>query len=470
MQPGVYVEEDPTPLVTIIGATPNLVAVVGPARGYQIHTEAVTLTGTTAVTLARLGIDIVNGFEVRASDGTLFVGDDYDIVEDDIGETGVQDDETTIARSDTSTITDGATVYVTYRYTDVDYTQPFLVNDYDTVKDVFGEPFDFSTGAILSPLSLAAKVVLENGASRVLLVATPTPLVVTREELQDGLNKLTTQPGANIVVTLPVGLTGTEGAPGDILNVIQDLEAHVTESSDNDQQYRVGIIGYEGDVTTLPLSIAAAASSKRVMLAWPNKLLFYNGFTNQVITVAGYYLAAAMAGRMSAQPPQLPLTQKQIRSFSGLPADVLNTQTVTAKNALSAGGVAVVEFDRNQRLIVRHGVSTDPSTVDTREISLVRQRDAMMRIIQDTIEATGLIGSTIDLETPARVKGVVAGCLETSVNSGLIVAYNSLLARQRTDPDPTVIEVKWQYRPAYPLNYIVAVYSLNTLTGEQTIQ
>jgi hypothetical protein len=60
---------------------------------------------------------------------------------------------------------------------------------------------------------------------------------------------------------------------------------------------------------------------------------------------------------------------------------------------------------------------------------------------------------------------VVAGALEAAVDSGIIYAYNDLKARQLTS-DPSVIEVKFQYRPSYPLNYIVIKFSINTETGE----
>jgi hypothetical protein len=463
--PGVYVEEETTPLVSIVGATPSVVGIVGPAIGYRLNTEAVTLTGTGTVTLKKLGINTVTGFEVRAADGTLYVGGDYALVQTSAGAAGTQDDPTTIARSGGSNIPSGSTVYVTYRYTDTYYAQPFEAQDYDTVKEVFGEPINLTTGAIISPLALAAKVAFENGAAKVVLVATPTPTSATREELQAGLAKLSSMPDVNIVVPLPVGLTGTEVAPGDVLNVGNDLQAHVEASSDNDKVYRVGVLGYETTVTNLPTTIASSVGSQRVMLAWPNKLLFYNGFANQVLTIAGYYLAAAYAGRMAALDPQTPLTRKQIRGFAGIPADVLATMTVATKNSWSSGGVAVAEYDRNQRLVVRHGTSTLPTSVMTREISLVRARDSMMSLISDSVDGAGLIGSTIDSETPVRIKGVIQGCLETLLASGTIAGYTGLKVRQ-TSADPTVIEVKFQYQPAYPLNYITVVFSVNALTGE----
>ncbi len=54
--------------------------------------------------------------------------------------------------------------------------------------------------------------------------------------------------------------------------------------------------------------------------------------------------------------------------------------------------------------------------------------------------------------------------LEHAVLTGTIVAYTGLAVRQRS-LDPTVIEVKFSYLPAYPLNYIVISFSVNVATG-----
>lgn len=462
--PGVFVEEDSSsPLVTIVGVSPAVVGIVGPAIGYLTHVEAVVLTGTTAHQLAKQGVN-TSSVEVRAADGTLYTGSDYVVAQSETGAAGTADNWTTLTRSGGSTITSGATVYVTYHYTDTTYNQPYEANDYDTVKEVFGEPLNLTTGAIISPLSMAAKLSFDNGAARVVLVATPTPGSASRAELSAGTARLSSRPDVNIIVPLPVGLTGTEVSPGDVLNVGTDLKSYVESAADN-KIYAVGVLGYETTITNLPTSIAGAVSSERVMLAWPNKMQFYNGFANQILTVAGYYLAAALAGQMAARPVQTPLTHKLVRGFAGLPPDILAAETISQKNIWSAGGVAVIEPDRHQNLVVRHGVSTNPASVLTREMNLTRAKDAMMQLIADTIDAAELIGSTIDAETPLRIKGVVAGCLSTAVNSGVIESYETPKVRQ-SSLDPTVIEVKFRYKPSYALNYIVVSFSINTATGE----
>lgn len=475
--PGVYIEEETTPVVAALGIAPTVVALVGPSVGYRTHTEAVTLTGTAAVALAKSGIfgpaapTHGTAFVVSAADGTAYDAADFAFVAQ-AGPDGniatTQDNTATIARAGGSAITDGETVYVSYRYQDAAYNTPLRVQDYDDVKEAFGEPLDLAAGTVLSPLSLAARIALENGASQLVLVATTgSASATTRTELQAALAKVAALYDVNVVVPLPVGVTGTALAPADTQNVVADLKAHV-DSASADGYFRIGVIGMETTVTVDPIAIAEGVASSRVMLAWPNRLSYYNGLANQTLELAGYYLAAAYAGQLSALDIQVPLTRKTIRGFAGLPSAVVQSMTKAQKDAWSAAGVAVTEVARDNRLVVRHGTSTNRANVNTREISLTRARDAMVRLIEDTNERAELIGLAIDAETPVRVKGVVQGCLETAVTTGIIVGYKDLKVRTRS-VDPSVIEVKFEYQPAYPLNYIVISFSINTQTGETTL-
>lgn len=472
--PGTYIEEETTSLVSVFGVSPTVIGIVGPAVGYRSFTEAVTLTGNTPVALTKLGVfppaNVTHGasFVVAAADGTAFTNTtDFTVAVGpgaDASASATLDNTTTIARAGAG-IPEGATVYVTYRYQDAAYYAPFRAQDYDDVKDAFGEPLNLVTGAILSPLSLAAKVAFENGAREVVLVPTlGTASGVTTANLSAAIATLDSLPDVNVVVPLPVGITGTAAAPGDLPVVGASLAASLVSGA-NSSLYRVGILGFERTVTADPGVLSASFRSARVMLAWPNRLNYYNGFNNTTIEVSGYYLAAAYAGRMAAQEVQIPLTKKQIRGFSGIPASVLQTMTATQKNTWSAGGVAVAEVDRNSRLIVRHGVSTAVENINVREISLTRAKDAVVNLLQETMDRSDLIGQPIDAEMPIRIKGVVSGVLETVVGLGTIVAYQNLKVRQRSI-DPSVIEVRFQYRPAYPLNYVVISFSINTQTGE----
>lgn len=466
--PGVYVEETVAPLATTVGVQPSVVAIVGPSRGYRTGIDTVVLNGTSAVPLSELGINPTTGFTVTDALGNTYSTGDYTLVVGggaDASTLTTQDNTLTIARSGGSTIPNGATVYVRYRFTDAEFFDPLVANDFDSVQDSFGPPLDLATGNIISPVTLAARLAFENGAPQVVVVPTTgSGATTTRSQLADAYERLTGYHQVNLVVPLPVGLTGTEVSPGDILNVGSDLKASI-DAEAREGNFRIGILSFDTGVTVDPETAAASFASSRIMLAWPNRMSFYNGQTNSVIEVAGYYLAAAMAGRFAGQPVQMPLTKKQIRGFSGIAPAVLQTMSTSQKNAWSAAGIAVAEIDRQNRIIVRHGISTDPTNVNTREVSLTRARDALVALVRDTTEGNSLIGTPIEADTPGRVKGIVAGALETAKAAVIIIDYLNLKVRQRS-LEPSIIEVKFEYRPAYPLNYILIVFSINTTTGE----
>lgn len=465
--PGVYIEEDLSSMVTVTGVAPTVVAIVGPSVGYRTHSESMLLTGTASVALATLGIDQTS-VSVVGADGTVYVaGTDYTLlqtagVDGNVGE--VADDPTQISRVDGGAIPDGGLVYVSYHYTDANYLTPLRTRNFSDVQDAFGPPIDLNTGAIVSPLSFAAQIAFENNANELVLVPTAGSAdSVTRTQLTDAYAKLASFYDVNVIVPLSVGITGTQAQPGDTINVGSDLNSFLSTSA-NDGLFRVGILGFSNDATLEPIAALSNFQSRRMVLAWPNRLNYYNGYKNQTIEVSGYYLAAAYAGRIASLPVQMPLTKKQINGFSGFPMTMAQQMSITQKNTWSSAGVAVTEASRTGQLTVRHGTTTDRSNIQTRELSLVRAKDALVELIQQTMDSAGLIGTYIDADTPTRIKGVITGCLEAAKGSEVIIDYSNLAIRTLST-DPSVLQVKFQYKPAYPLNYIVVAFSIDTSTG-----
>lgn len=462
--PGVFVEEDLSTLVSVAGIQPTVVAVVGPGRGYRLGDDTLLMDDDAGVPLSGHGVD-TGTVVVTGTDGTVHaLTTDYTLAPDAIDNT-----ITNVLRVDAAGIDPLDTVFVTYQYTDADYYNPLRVFDFDDVTAAYGASLDLTTGAILSPISFAAKIAFDNGCRELVMVATTgdVDIDVDPADLIAAYAKLDAVQDVNIVVPLPVGITGSEGTPGDVITVATDLETHLVNAA-SDGLFRIGVVGYETTVSVLPTTIASGVANKRVVLAWPNVLRYYHGFTNTTTDVSGYYLAAAYAGRLAFNPVQMPLTKKVIRGFNGFSAATMQAMTVTQKNAWSSGGVAVTEVTRTNNLSVRHGVTTDMTNANSREISLVRARDALIELVQSTVDASNLVGSWIDGDTPGQVKSVVAGALEAAVSTSLVVSYINLKSRQLLG-DPSVIEVKFQYKPAYPLNYIVISFSINTETGETNL-
>lgn len=481
--PGVYVDSNAIPTIAPPGIDPTVVCLIGEGIGYHTYTESVSFANASSVVLSKQGIDVssivVSGVvtDPQAAGQTLpytFAPDtqgnpqDYSTTVD--ASAGVDATVTTLARTSTGKIeTDNPQVTVSYHYTDADYHALHAFDDYDTFVGVYGQALDPTTGAIQSPLSLAAQIAMENGANYLYAIALSGQGALSQQFI-DAYGLLASNFDANVVVPLLKGFTGATAISG----IMQSLKGMV-EADARDGTRRMLMLGadqaYNPTISDLS-TLASTIGSPRAVLAWPNQLKAYNGVLNQDIVLDGYYLAAALAGMLAARNPEMPLTRKYPSSFSGIPAAVAQTFTKNNKNLLSSSGVCVAELDRNGRLVIRHGVTTDfAGGVIAREISLIRAQDALYNVVQETLENSGLIGVPITNETGLRVKSVVSGVLEFAQTRGLIFDYSSLKVRQQNPPsgDPTVIEVKFAYKPSYPLNYILVSFTIDTSTGDTSL-
>ena len=474
--PGVYIEETESTLVSLVGVPPTIVALVGPARGYQINTERLVL-GATPITLAKQGIDATSVTVSYSATGVFLDAAEFEVAK--VGVSTEQDYETTIAATEFVVVAD-AVVFVTYQYTDPSYYTPRTFRNFEDVKDVFGEPLNTSFPVagetyvpVVSPLSLGAMVAIQNGATDlVLCAATPPPVEAATDAakstaralaLKEAYLKIESNPAVNVVVPITTGILEADAG-----TVISDLHGHITTGF-QEGLFRFGIWGFDAAVTIAPDLListnltAQTTSDRRLMEAYasPGGLNMYSGPSNSTFAVGHSFLAAGYAGRMQALPIQQSLTKQVIVGFSGIAGTPLPN---SLKNQYSAAGVAVVEQDRFSRLTVRHGVTCDPSNINTREASVVRARDGLVRSLQESTSNSGLIGAPLDEDLLLSVKSNVQGVLESAVSDEVIIAYSGLTLRQ-TLADPSVVEVKFAYKPAYPLNYIVISFSIDMSNG-----
>lgn len=482
--PGVYVESASQTVVTPGGLPTTTVTLVGVARGYQVHTQSLALT-TTAKALAKKGVlpdsDSSPDLKVTKADGTVLAeGDDYSLVR---GATASE--STTIARVGASTaVAEGETVTVSYSFADATYYAPNTFDEYSSVEQVYGPallgslPTDPDASQVSSPLSLAARVAFENGAGIVtcLAVEPATAEVNLRSRFNEAYSKLRSDPSVTLLVPIFAAASGdtASGYSSGLQGFITDAKVHCEQAS-TDGNGRRAFVGADTLYDDSDLSfdeIAQAVASKRVIVAYPHRLNFYNNGLGQTTEVGGPYLAAAYAGRLAANPINRGLTQLPVYSFSGIPEDVRREMTNSFKDTLSAAGVSVTETGRGNRLQVRHGVTTDTSDLLASEISVGRSQDALYQLIREGIAAAELIGDPIDDEMTIRVKGILTGILESAQTDLVIREWLDIAVRQQSLPsgDPTAIECQFSYRPFLPLNYITVSFQMDLTTGQVEIE
>lgn len=478
--PDVYVDAGATPTLVPVGIDPTVICLIGSGVGYHTFSETVSFASTTSAVLTQKGINaasiVVTGYvtDPNASGQSIphtFVKDDtsvphdYSITTDTTA--GVDKSVTTITKSSGGAIEVGfPQVTVTYKYTDVNYHSLNYFEDFASFQDTYGPALDPATGNLVSPLSMAAQVAIQNGAQRIYAIALDTTQGTVANQFAQAYQLLAgSNTSVNVVVPLWDGITSLSALGG----MLATLNAALLADANN-RALRMAIVGFDQSVVAATSDVVTLASvaSKRIVLAWPNQLNYYNGYTNSTSTLDGFYLAAAYAGVLARQTPQMPLTRKYLAGFSGIPTTVQQALTTPNKNTLASAGVTVTEVARNGALIIRHGLTTNyAGGVLTREISLVRAQDSLYNLLEDSLQSAGLIGIPIDDNTALSVKSIVSGALETAKSTGVINDYNNLAVREQNPPsgDPTVIEVMFAYKPTWPLNYILVNFTVDTTSG-----
>lgn len=482
--PGVYVQDETTPVVTPVGFPLVTVTLVGEARGYQTYAQPVVLS-TNGTVLTKHGVlpdsDTSPDLTVRKVDNTVLAeGTDYTLVRG-----AGAGDATTITRVSTSTaVAEGEQVTVSYAYSDEEYYAPKHFEDYHSIEGTYGPamvaqaPTDPNGSHVASPLSLAARLAFENGAASVICLAVEpaTSEITLQTRFQQAYAKLATESAVTLLV--PVFGSGGDASAynASVMGFISDARVHAEQASGEglgrlvlfgfDTTYDDTVDGHDYD------EVASGLGTKRVVEAYPNRLNFYNANVGQHVEVGGQYLAAAYAGRLSANEIRRGLTQEQVFGFTGIPLPVRQEMTRSYLNRLSGAGVAVTEIGTNNRLVVRHGVTTKTDDLLSREIAVVRTGDALFRHISDGMNNVGLIGDPIDADMLMRVQGELVGLLDTAVGENVILEYLNVGVRQQTLPggDPTAIECTFTYRPFLPLNYIIVSFSIDVSSGEVTVE
>lgn len=481
--PGVYVQDVSQPLVTATSNADGMVCLVGLSQGHQSAIESVQLFSGSQSILTHPGAYNDGTLVVTTLGGlVLTVNVDYAVTANsgahpgEAGTLGLNRLPSNPANPSPHGVIEGDVVQVGYTYTDDAFFQPqvFPAGDYDLLAATYGQAL--AAGAplatsedvqVLSNLTLAAQIAFENGAPSVMAIAIEVGAGTVRNAFKAAYDQIRTDPTVSIIVPVPPHTeinTGTK-----LGNYISDLRTHCVAAS-GDGYGRIGIIGgpQDFDETSTPFEdVAAAASSKRIVLSYPTRLNLFNSGTSQVFEVDGGFGAAALAGILAFNPVNRGLTQQVVSSFAGLPTTVSAAMTRAFMDNLSSQGVCVITQNRTSRLIVRHGLTTDMSALNYREISLVRIADTLLDDLQSGLDNAGLIGQPIDVDMPTRVKGVVIGILEQDLAAETIQAYGNVLVRQQALPtgDPSVIDCKFDYAPAVPLNYITVEFSINLQTG-----
>lgn len=486
-QPGVYVQDVSTPIIVPTLVPSQVLTVVGPALGYRTAVQSllisvsspVLLTYSGVYTTAQSGPPAVSAPVVRTLAGTVLTpGVDYELttVADPSGNPGLA--VTSISRNgSSSSVSDGQQVSVTYNYADATYFQPQVFTDPQSVINAYGQPFLSSVPAtpnasqVANPLSAAAQVAFANGATTLLCVALSPADGNLEQQFTAAYAKVATQAAASIVVPVFTDdITVNSGTVAQFCQVLaQNLDTAMWGAY-NDGFPRQGFFGFPRNYSESDEPVptfTANVASRRTVVAYPEVVTLYNSTTGQNFQAAGCYLAVALGAILSGLPVGTGLTNQVIKGISGLTQTEIAGMTTAFMNSLAASGVSVCFINYNGALVCRQGLTTDMSSLNSQEISMVRQSDSLLVAVRQGLQGSGLIGQPITSNTISTVQEALLGVLEAAVTNDVIVSYTNVSVTQQTYPggNPTVISITFNYLPAPPLNYITVQMSVDLSSG-----
>jgi len=404
---------------------------------------------------------------------------------------------TVITNNYTGSIALGDTVTVTYTYIPSNYFNIVQLDTMSDVEDRFG-PVYKTNGQINCPLSLAAAIAFENGVNSIYL----QPLFTFDTDLKSRLQPTNVddsqawtdtfvglQSVSNINFIVPVVGAGmqlpsvaNQGAVATTSNVKSihaKLKDHIAYMVNNEDQYIIGIVGHDGanDSTLSSAVMTSYANDLRTNHQGQDldqQMVFVSATklqrpvsvarTSVALNIGGQYAAAAIGSMAASRNVSMSLTRKNVAGFSGL----LDVRTKKEKNSEAAAGLLVFEQVGNA-IQVRHSLTTDNTGgVSRSEFSVVRAKNFMMSSLKNTVD-TQIIGNIVaDGNAPLVISTAIASTLERLKYDNDIVDYSDVQART-TSINPTTVDVRFNYRPAFPVNYINIGFSIDLTAGNASL-
>ena len=191
-------------------------------------------------------------------------------------------------------------------------------------------------------------------------------------------------------------------------------------------------------------------SNRRVVLVAPEFVGANIESTEQKIE--GYYLCAAIAGMCGQQPPQQGFTNFPISGFTRVFGSN-DKFSSTQMNVGAAGGTYwVVQEVAGGALTCRHQLTTDLTSIETRELSITKVVDFTAKFMRAGLR--NFIGK-FNITQPFldTLSTVVQGQLSFLTESGVIIGGDlNNIVQDTSAPDTVLIDVTLDV--PYPCNYI----------------
>ncbi len=267
--------------------------------------------------------------------------------------------------------------------------------------------------------------------------------------VQDALTQL--EDVANVSLVIPLSPTEPIAAgnfrPGILSNVLSHINKTSTVSEANP---RMTILGARAGTVTENIFTTAAstANSNRVVYLAPATATLTTGGITKVVD--GSLIAAAIAGILSSgQDAGEPISGKQITVFDDIPDPFTKTQ----KNRMAGiFGLSIIQKD-NGASIVRHFLTTDPSTTLLSEGKVTVIEIDIRRSIKIALTATVINQRNVDGQTIGLVRAILTLALNQKRAAQVINDF-TIVKIERDPSEARQINVEVNIQPTLDVNWI----------------
>lgn len=439
--PGVYIQDVQNPAFGALPAgfrVPGLVATgkstlpvknTPITKGSANGTDSIPTSGLTVVAVTAVG-DVPDLAQYKS-------GIDYNQVNNNITWINGGQQPTT-----------GATYYVTWNRAKVasEYL-PLQFTNLKDVRDAYGNELE---SGVYNAIPTAANLMFQNGAPVILIAQA---LTAAQTDIQSAIDDMKSQEIDILVVPQATNSTLWQYVRGHVL----------TQSAPSVRHERVFITSSDGvsdAITTIANKATSLAHERMWLLAPPAIVVTLRDaitLQDQDVFLSAQYMAAAMAGVVTnpTEDAAVPITRrsivgiKNLSSFNYQPSD---------KDYLGSFGVMVI--DDSPTIRVRHAETTDLTNVNTVTASVVLIKDNIKKTLRPLLDKA-YIGTKITARTPSEVATTITTFLEQKITDAIIVAYRNVNVVQDAI-DPRTINIKFDIKPVYPLEFIDVSFSLVT--------
>ncbi len=356
------------------------------------------------------------------------------------------------------------TYYVSYKYrkAEEDYA-PVMYNDYDDIVKEYGNYDVAASGSVVNSISLGAEIAFLNGVNSIVCMQAKND---SDYEINAAIDKLkrTTNGIDNINTIVP--LTTSPNVGVHLINHV-DLMSSYENAKERMGYLAAGLdqpiskIAVSGDLTLGMVETAKTYNNERIVYVTPNSLIkdvkdLRTGVINERL-IPACYAAVAVASIGLSHDPAEPLTNKSISGFKRLSSALMESE----KNQLAEAGCLVLD-QRGNRIFIRHGVTTDPTEVNSSEITLVQIKDYVINAIRIST-ADLYVGKKNKPSIVSDITYTIQSILGQFITQEIILGFSGLSIK-RSKEDPRQIDVNFEIEAVYPLNYISISFGFSTVS------